>query len=164
IAHGRAGGAGAQASRRQPSTDGGEVIHAAPLLRPRSPSDIARRHGTAVSAEVLAATAPIVEDVRRRGEAALREHARRFDEIEPGEPLVIERPALHRALGTLDPADRERLERVAGRIRAFAEAQRRSFVDVTVPVPGGVAGHRAEDRTAQVWTPVAIGSRLPPPA
>jgi len=118
------------------------VIHAAPLLRPRSPSDIARRHGTAVSAEVLAATAPIVEDVRRRGEAALREHARRFDEIEPGEPLVIERPALHRALGTLDPADRERLERVAGRIRAFAEAQRRSFVDVTVPVPGGVAGHR----------------------
>jgi phosphoribosyl-ATP pyrophosphohydrolase/phosphoribosyl-AMP cyclohydrolase/histidinol dehydrogenase len=95
-----------------------------------------------VSAEALAAAQPIVEGVRARGEAALREYAQRFGEIGPGEPLVIERPALERALGSLDPVDRERLERVAGRIRAFAEAQRRSLVDVTVPVPGGIAGHR----------------------
>jgi phosphoribosyl-ATP pyrophosphohydrolase/phosphoribosyl-AMP cyclohydrolase/histidinol dehydrogenase len=95
-----------------------------------------------VSAEALAAAQPIVEGVRARAEAALREYAQRFGEIGPGEPIVIERPALERALGSLDPVDRERLERVAGRIRAFAEAQRRSLVDVTVPVPGGIAGHR----------------------
>lgn len=95
-----------------------------------------------MSAEALAAAQPIVEGVRARGEAALREYAQRFGEIGPGEPIVIERPALERALGSLDPVDRERLERVAGRIRAFAEAQRRSLVDVTVPVPGGIAGHR----------------------
>ncbi len=113
-----------------------------PLLRPRSPSDLARRCGTAVSVEALAAAGPIVDDVRRRGEAALREHGQRFGDIEPGEPLVIERAALTRALDALDPGDRERLERVAGRIRAFAEAQRGSLVDVAVPVPGGMAGHR----------------------
>jgi histidinol dehydrogenase len=95
-----------------------------------------------VSAAALAAAQPIVEGVRARAEAALREYAQRFGEIGPGEPIVIERPALERALGSLDPVDRERLERVAGRIRAFAEAQRRSLVDVTVPVPGGIAGHR----------------------
>jgi phosphoribosyl-ATP pyrophosphohydrolase/phosphoribosyl-AMP cyclohydrolase/histidinol dehydrogenase len=95
-----------------------------------------------VSAAALAAAQPIVEGVRARAEAALREYAQRFGEIRPGEPIVIERPALERALGSLDPVDRERLERVAGRIRAFAEAQRRSLVDVTVPVPGGIAGHR----------------------
>lgn len=118
------------------------MTSAPPLLRPRSPSDLARRRGTAVSAEALAAAQPIVEGVRARAEAALREYAQRFGEIRPGEPIVIERPALERALGSLDPVDRERLERVAGRIRAFAEAQRRSLVDVTVPVPGGIAGHR----------------------
>jgi phosphoribosyl-ATP pyrophosphohydrolase/phosphoribosyl-AMP cyclohydrolase/histidinol dehydrogenase len=118
------------------------VTSAAPLLRPRSLSDLGRRPGTAVSAEALATAGPIVDDVRKRGEPALREHAERFGEIRPGEPLVIERPALRRALGELDPADRERLERVAGRIRAFADAQRRSVVDVTVPVPGGMVGHR----------------------
>lgn len=113
-----------------------------PLLRPRAPSDLARRRRTAVSTEALAAARLIVEDVRRRGEAAVREHAQRFGDLGPGEPLVIERPGLERALGGLDPADRGRLERVAGRIRAFAQAQRRSFLDVTVPVPGGFAGHR----------------------
>ncbi|HEV8305339.1 MAG TPA: histidinol dehydrogenase, partial [Gemmatimonadales bacterium] len=81
-----------------------------------------------MSAEALAAAQPIVEGVRARAEAALREYAQRFGEIRPGEPIVIERPALERALGSLDPVDRERLERVAGRIRAFAEAQRRSLV------------------------------------
>jgi histidinol dehydrogenase len=85
---------------------------------------------------------PIVEDVRTRGEAALREQAQRFGEIAPSDPLVVERPALERALGSLDRADRERLERVAGRIRAFAVAQRRSLADVAVRVPGGMAGHR----------------------
>jgi phosphoribosyl-ATP pyrophosphohydrolase/phosphoribosyl-AMP cyclohydrolase/histidinol dehydrogenase len=55
---------------------------------------------------------------------------------------VIERRSLETALRGLDAADRERLERVAGRIRAFAEAQRGALRDVLVPVPGGFAGHR----------------------
>ena len=33
------------------------------------------------------------------------------------------------------------LRRVAGRVRTFAEAQRGSIGDVSIPVPGGTAGH-----------------------
>ena len=112
-----------------------------PLLRPRGLAELARPRATGVAADALAAAAPIVADVRRRGEAALREQAERFGELEPGDPLVFERPALERALGSLAPTDRERLECVASRIRAFAQAQRRALGDVTVAVPGGEAGH-----------------------
>ena len=69
------------------------------LLRPRSVEELVRRREAAVPAEAVAVAAPIVEAVRRHGEAALRQHAERFGEIAPGEPLVIMRPALERALG-----------------------------------------------------------------
>jgi len=113
-----------------------------PLLRDRTVVDVVQQRRTVLSAEVLDAAAQIVEAVRGGGEAALRQHAERFGELQPNEPIVIERRALEKALQTLDGADRERLERVAGRIRAFAEAQRAAIHDVTVPVPGGAAGHR----------------------
>jgi phosphoribosyl-ATP pyrophosphohydrolase/phosphoribosyl-AMP cyclohydrolase/histidinol dehydrogenase len=47
---------------------------------------------------------------------------------------------LNRALASLATADRERLERVAERIRVFADAQRCALAAVTVPLPGGAAG------------------------
>jgi phosphoribosyl-ATP pyrophosphohydrolase/phosphoribosyl-AMP cyclohydrolase/histidinol dehydrogenase len=112
-----------------------------PLLRACSVAEFARRRrGVAVLPEALAVAAPIVEDVRRRGAAALREHAERFGEVGPSDSLIVERPALKRALHSLGATDRERLIRVADRIRAFADAQRRSLSEVTVPVPGGMAG------------------------
>jgi phosphoribosyl-ATP pyrophosphohydrolase/phosphoribosyl-AMP cyclohydrolase/histidinol dehydrogenase len=95
-----------------------------------------------VGAEALAAATEIVDDVRRGGEAALRRQAERFGELKPDDPIVIEQRSLETALRALDDADRERLERVAGRIRAFAEAQRGAIRDVVVPVPGGFAGHK----------------------
>src|SRR5712692_9445770 len=112
-----------------------------PLLRACSAAEFARRRrGVAVLPEALAVAAPIVEDVRRRGAAALREHAERFGELGPSDSLIVERPALKRALHSLGATDRERLIRVADRIRVFADAQRRSLSEVTVPVPGGMAG------------------------
>jgi len=114
------------------------------LLQPRSVEEIVRRRGAPVPAEALIAATRIVEAVRRGGEAALREQAERFGELLPGEPIVIERPSLEKALRGLDRADRECLERVAGRIQAFAEAQRGAIRDVVVPVPGGFAGHRVK--------------------
>ena len=92
-------------------------------------------------AEALAAAAPIVEAVRERGEAALREYAERFGDVATGGPLFLDRAALARALAGLPPDDRARLERVAGRIRAFAEAQKHALGAVTLPLPGGSAGH-----------------------
>jgi phosphoribosyl-ATP pyrophosphohydrolase/phosphoribosyl-AMP cyclohydrolase/histidinol dehydrogenase len=94
-----------------------------------------------ITREVREAAAAIVEDVRLRGEAALREHAERLGDLLPGAPLLIPRRALLAALDELPGEDRRRLERIAGRIRAFAEAQRSALREMTVPVPGGRAGH-----------------------
>ena len=111
------------------------------LLPPRTVDEIVRRRRSAVPAEALAAAAEIVEAVRREGEPAVRRHAERFGELQPNKAIVTERPALEQALRSLNRADRERLERVAGRIRAFAEAQRACLREFAVLVPGGEAGH-----------------------
>jgi phosphoribosyl-ATP pyrophosphohydrolase/phosphoribosyl-AMP cyclohydrolase/histidinol dehydrogenase len=110
-------------------------------LRPRTAAELSRRRGEVVTAEAIAVAAPIVAAVKARGEAALREYAERFSEVPPGGALFVERAVLDRALAALPAGDRARLERVAGRIRAFAEAQRRALGAVTVAIPGGEAGH-----------------------
>jgi phosphoribosyl-ATP pyrophosphohydrolase/phosphoribosyl-AMP cyclohydrolase/histidinol dehydrogenase len=104
----------------------------------------------------------LIEEVRRRGDEALREFGRRFDGLAPDHPLVLEPPALSAALQALPVADREVLQRTADRIRDFARLQREGLPDVEGPVPGGRAGHR--------WTPVeragcyAPGGRYPLPS
>ena len=110
-------------------------------MRPRTVAELSRRRGEVVTAEAIVVAAPIVGAVKARGEAALREYAERFSEVPPGGALFVERAALDRALAALPAGDRARLERVAGRIRAFAEAQRRALGAVTVAIPGGEAGH-----------------------
>jgi len=107
---------------------------------PRSVADLVSRRAAALPAEAFAVAGPIVEAVRTRGEAALREYAERFGDVAVGGPLFLERPALDRALGALPAGDRARLERVAGRIRTFAEAQKYALEAVTVSVPGGSVG------------------------
>ena len=91
-------------------------------MRPRTVAELSRRRGEVVTAEAIVVAAPIVGAVKARGEAALREYAERFSEVPPGGALFVERAALDRALAALPAGDRARLERVAGRIRAFAEA------------------------------------------
>ncbi len=107
-----------------------------------------------VEPEVLVDAASIVEDVRRRGETALREHGERFGDITPGQDLVLGRDRLEEAAGRISPADFEVLDRVAGRIRGFAAEQRRVLVDVDFAVPGGRAGHH--------WIPVASAGAYAP--
>ena len=111
------------------------------MLSHRSVAELVRRRAAAVPAEAFAVAAPIVEAVRARGEVALREYAERFDDVPPGGPLFLDRATLDRALAGLAAADRARLERVAERIRTFAEAQKRALGAVTVTLPGGSAGH-----------------------
>ena len=84
----------------------------------------------------------ILDDVERRGEPALREHAERLGDLEPGDDLLLDRPALERATEALHADDRELLHRTADRIRSFAEAQRASAADLDTPVAGGRGGHR----------------------
>ena len=111
------------------------------MLSHRSVAELVRRRAAAVPAEAFAVAAPIVEAVRARGEAALREYAERFDDIPPGGPLFLDRATLDRALVRLPAGDRAPLERVAERIRTFAEAQKRALGAVTVTLPGGAVGH-----------------------
>ena len=132
------------------------------LLPLRSLADLTRRRGNAVSTQALAEAAPIVDAVRAGGEAALREYAERFDDLRPEGPLFHGPAALGRALALLPRGDRERLERVAERIRRFAEAQYRALCPVAVPVPGGVAEQRiAPVERAGCYAP---GGRYPLPS
>jgi phosphoribosyl-ATP pyrophosphohydrolase/phosphoribosyl-AMP cyclohydrolase/histidinol dehydrogenase len=134
---------------------------ASSLLPRRTVAELARR-GAGLDAKTLAAAGRIVEDVRRRGEAALRKHAERFGDVSSGAPLYYARPELARALTRLSADDRIRLERVAARIRAFAVAQRGALGPVRVPVPGGVAEHRiAPMERAGCYAP---GGRYPLPS
>jgi phosphoribosyl-ATP pyrophosphohydrolase/phosphoribosyl-AMP cyclohydrolase/histidinol dehydrogenase len=107
----------------------------------RTAQEMAARMGGHTSSEVQEAAAAIVRDVRARGAVALREHAERLGDLAPGAPLIRPREALASALAALEPGDRERLERIAERIRAFARGQRASLGMFEMTIPGGRAGH-----------------------
>jgi histidinol dehydrogenase len=111
------------------------------ILPFRSAEDLARRLDDFPPAAVLEAAAVIVGDVRARGEVALREHAERLGDVAPGAPLVVPREQLVASLEGMKDDERRRLERIADRIRAFAEGQRAALQSLTMPIPGGRAGH-----------------------
>jgi phosphoribosyl-ATP pyrophosphohydrolase/phosphoribosyl-AMP cyclohydrolase/histidinol dehydrogenase len=122
---------------------------------------VARSRET-IPADVVSSARGIVEDVRRRGEAALREHATRLDGLEPESPLVVGRADMAQALDGLLPDERSRLTRIADRIRAFAEGQRRSIGPFETSIPGGRAGHEvAPVARAGCYAP---GGRYPLPS
>ncbi|GMV36351.1 MAG: histidinol dehydrogenase [Fimbriimonadales bacterium] len=132
------------------------------LLRLVQPSEVVALQRSALDAAALADSERIVEDVRHRGETAVRELAERLGDIAPGERLVKSRDELDHALGSIPREDAALLRRVAERIRHFAEAQRACLVALDTPIEGGSAGHR--------WIPVqsagcyAPGGRFPLPS
>ena len=96
--------------------------------------------------------APVVEDVRRRGAAALRDLGERFDGVRPTH-LRVPAAALAEALAALDPGVRAALEEAIDRVRTVHRAQR--------PQDGAVelaAGARVRQR----WLPVRrVGLYVP---
>jgi histidinol dehydrogenase len=132
------------------------------LLRRLEEKDLDRASGDVVPPEALEIAREIVNDVRAGGEPALRRHAERLGDVEPDGRLFYDRDALLAALDALDTEARERLERVASRVRVFAEAQRAAILDVEIPVPGGAAGHRVTPvERAGCYAP---GGRYPLPS
>ncbi|MBL8783435.1 MAG: histidinol dehydrogenase [Deltaproteobacteria bacterium] len=111
------------------------------LLARLTPDALPERGSGAVDDATIAAARLIVDDVRARGEEALRAHAERLGDVVAGAPLVIDRAGLEAAWQALPEADRELLARTTARIRTFAEAQRASLRDAVIHVPGGQAGH-----------------------
>lgn len=107
--------------------------------------------------EQLQTVRQIVEDVRTRGDDALREYGRKFDGWAPAneDSFEVSRQDLEKAPAKLKPKAREALEFAAQRIRAFHETQRPEKVTgkpglklITKPVqraglyvPGGRAAY-----------------------
>ncbi|MGN0997813.1 MAG: histidinol dehydrogenase [Candidatus Ventricola sp.] len=76
------------------------------------------------AADVSAAVAQIIAQVRRDGDQALFDLARRFDGAAP-DALEVTPAEMDAALAQLDPALRAAMERAAANIRAFHSAQKR---------------------------------------
>ena len=91
--------------------------------------------------ETLAAADAIVSGVREGGREALIEYAKKFDGHVDGQPLLLDRDALEAAKTRLDAGDLALLERVADRVRKFAQAQLDALSELKMDVPGGKAGH-----------------------
>jgi phosphoribosyl-ATP pyrophosphohydrolase/phosphoribosyl-AMP cyclohydrolase/histidinol dehydrogenase len=107
-----------------------------------------------IDLDVMSLAADIITEVRSDGETAIRRYSERFGDLSPGDQIVYERGDLEKALDRVKPSEREALERVASRIRHFAQAQREALADVDVEVTGGRAGHR--------WVPVSpVGAYAP---
>ncbi|HET8600689.1 MAG TPA: histidinol dehydrogenase [Segeticoccus sp.] len=100
----------------------------------------------------LAAVHPLIEDVRLRGAAAIRDLGERFDGVRPTQ-IRVPAHVLASALEQLDPAVRAALEESIRRARAVHADQRRTDVTTHV-VPGGTVTER--------WVPVGrVGLYVP---
>ncbi len=100
----------------------------------------------------LAQVLPILQDVRDRGAAALRDLAERFDGVRP-EHLRVPAAALRDALAGLDPQVREGLELAIEHNRAGHRAQLPTERDTEI-LPGG--------HVRQRWVPVGrVGLYVP---
>ena len=86
-------------------------------------------------AEVDAAVAAIIDDVRNRGDEAVLDYTARFDRVRAASVAALELRAddLEAAWHGLAAAEREALEVAARRIRAFHERQRSESWSVTEP-------------------------------
>ena len=75
---------------------------------------------------VDATVAGILDEVKRRGDAAVLEYTRRFDRVEASSVAALEftRDEMLDALGALPPPQKSALEQAAARIRAYHEKQR----------------------------------------
>jgi len=112
------------------------------LLPRPSLDEITKRSPGAVDQETLRTAAAIIDDIRRRGWIAVREHAQRLGDIGPSTQLVYDAADLRRELSRVNSEDIALLERSASQIRDFAAAQRATLSDLSMPLPGGRGGHR----------------------
>lgn len=132
------------------------------LLPKRAPEELVRRQQAGLPAEVQAEAAEIVSRIRDGGEEVLRKYALRFNERAADEPLYLAGSEMRKELDALGTEDRERLERIADRIRVFAGAQRHTLRPLAVDVAGGSAGHTVEPiERAGCYAP---GGRYPLPS
>ena len=84
-----------------------------------------RERSVALDAELMNQVAAIAADVRARGDAALVDYARRFDNwvLQPAD-LRVDETALRKAAAAVNPDVRDALREAIKRVRAFHEHER----------------------------------------
>ena len=134
----------------------------APLLTTLSPDAVAQVTQT-IPPEILTRARALLDEVKAGGERSLREISTRLGDLKSEDaPLVLSRAELAQAYESLTEGERAALQRAADNIRAFAEAQRSCLSELTVPIPGGSAGHTlAPVEVAGCYAP---GGRFPLPS
>ena len=101
-----------------------------------------KRDSVSDNAPVGALVTEVIENVRKRGDAALREYSRRFDnaDLEAFEVTEAERAE---ALAELDPQTRADNEFAIDNVRRFAQAQLATILPLEIEaLPGLHLGHR----------------------
>ena len=76
------------------------------------------------------------------GESKLLEVAKRLRDVpEDATELIVSKEECKEAFDGLTESERTALVNIHGRVKAFAEMQRKSVVDMEMDIPGGKAGH-----------------------
>lgn len=107
------------------------------VKRGRSAADIAEDDG-----KVRANVEATLKDIEKRGDAAVRELSRKFDNWHP-DTFRLTGAQIDAAVGQLSAREIEDIKFAQTQIRRFAEIQRASMKDVEVEtLPGIVLGHK----------------------
>jgi sulfopropanediol 3-dehydrogenase len=107
------------------------------LKRGKSAAEIAETDG-----KVRATVEAILEDIEKRGDAAVRDLSARFDNWAP-DSFQLSQAQIEAAIRQLSPREIEDIKFAQTQIRRFAEIQRASMTDVEVEtMPGVVLGHK----------------------
>jgi len=120
-----------------------------------------RVHSLARAAEsVTEDVRAIIEDVREHGDVALRRYVERFDRVS-GADLRVMPEELAAALDALDPDVRAGLELAIANVRAVAQADVGSDIEVALPQGQTVTLRDVPVRRAAIYVP---GGRAPYPS
>jgi sulfopropanediol 3-dehydrogenase len=93
-------------------------------------------------AKVRATVEGIIRDIEQRGDDAVREYSRKFDNWEPAD-FRLSQGQIEQAMKSLSARELEDIRFAQAQIRNFAQIQRDSMRDVEVETrPGVILGHR----------------------
>jgi sulfopropanediol 3-dehydrogenase len=93
-------------------------------------------------AKVRTTVESILKDIEARGDDAVRQYSRQFDQWDPAD-FTLSQAAIEAAVKQLSPREVEDIRFAQAQVRGFAQIQRDSMLDVEVEtLPGVVLGHK----------------------
>ncbi|MBV6272822.1 histidinol dehydrogenase [Alcaligenaceae bacterium CGII-47] len=97
---------------------------------------------SAVSEQTQGIVAEIIRAVRQRGDEAVREFSRKFDQWNPAS-FRLDEAQIAECVASLSDTERGDLAFAQAQVRRFAEAQKSALVDIEIEtLPGVVLGHK----------------------